>query len=64
MKEQKIFTRRHVSGHACQKELVELIQAIKPLRIIPIHTTSVATFKKIFGDAVIEPKYGTPIDIS
>jgi ribonuclease J len=63
-KEQKIFTRRHVSGHACQKELVELIRAIKPSRIIPIHTTSVATFKKIFGDAVTEPKYGVPIDIS
>jgi ribonuclease J len=62
-KEQKIFTRRHVSGHACQKELVELIHAIKPSRIIPIHTTSVETFREMFGDFVVQPTYGTPIEI-
>lgn len=62
-KEQKIFTRRHVSGHACQKELTELINAIKPKTIIPIHTTSVSVFTQLFKDSVVQPSYGVPIEI-
>jgi ribonuclease J len=32
---QKIFVRRHVSGHASKPELKELIEKINPARIIP-----------------------------
>ena len=34
----KVFTRQHISGHASQNELKELVQKINPTKIIPIHT--------------------------
>lgn len=54
--EKKIFTRKHVSGHASQIEL-ELIEKINPVKIIHIHTTKSKLFEDLFGGKVILPKY-------
>ena len=61
--EQKIFVRRHVSGHASQSELKELIGRIDPRRIIPIHTTNPELFESMFTGKVILPKYAQSIEI-
>ena len=62
-KKQKIFVRRHVSGHASKTELKELIQKINPTKIIPIHTEKPKVFEEIFEGKIILPKYGEPIEI-
>jgi ribonuclease J len=61
--EQKIFARRHVSGHASRPELIELIERINPAKIIPIHTTSLNQFEDMFRGKVVSPKYAQPIEI-
>jgi ribonuclease J len=61
--EQKIFVRRHVSGHASQSELKELINRINPRKIIPIHTTNPKLFESMFIGKVVLPKYAQPIEI-
>jgi ribonuclease J len=61
--DQKIFVRRHVSGHASQSELKELIHKIKPRKIIPIHTINPKLFESMFAGKVILPKYAQPIEI-
>ena len=61
--ELKIFVRRHVSGHASQSELKELIHKINPRKIIPIHTTNPELFESMFRGKVILPKYAQPIEI-
>ncbi len=60
---QRIFTRRHVSGHASKPELKELIGAINPAKIIPIHTEHCEIFEEIFGERIILPKYALPIEM-
>ena len=62
-KEQKTFIRRHVSGHASQRELKELIERINPITIIPIHTTKPELFESIFTGRIVYPKYGQSIEI-
>ena len=57
------FKRRHISGHASQDELKELITKIDPEKIIPIHTKHPAIFKQLFLDKYIEAKYDDPIDL-
>ena len=59
----RIFTRKHISGHASQNELKELIQKINPERIIPIHTEHPEIFEQMFPGKVEIPKYGKPIDL-
>jgi ribonuclease J len=59
----KIFKRAHISGHASQPELQELIRKIKPKVLIPIHTENPELFEKIckdlqMGTKVILPEYG------
>jgi ribonuclease J len=62
-KGQKIFVRRHVSGHASQSELEEMIKKINPKTIIPIHTTKPKLFESMFDSKVILPKYGKSIEV-
>jgi ribonuclease J len=62
-KEQKIFVRRHVSGHASQSELKELIDRINPRRIIPIHTTNPELFESMYTGKVVLPKYAKSIEM-
>ena len=59
----KIFTRKHVSGHASQIELKELIEKINPVKIIPIHTTNSKLFEALFEGKVILSKYDEAIRI-
>ena len=59
----KIFVRRHVSGHASQVEIKELIEKINPERIIPIHTTQSNLFDQLFPNKIIHAKYGESIDV-
>ena len=60
----RVFTRRHVSGHASQKEIIELVEKLKPKRIIPIHTTKSKKFQELFKTyEVILPEYGVDIPI-
>jgi len=61
--DKKIFTRKHVSGHASKSELKELISKVKPTKIIPIHTTKSQSFEDLFQGKIILPKYGVAIDI-
>ena len=58
---EKIFVRRHVSGHASKSELYELIEKIAPLKIIPIHTMEPNSFVEMFGQRVTLPTYAQPI---
>ena len=60
---QKTFIRRHVSGHACQSELKQLITKINPKEIIPIHTEKPKLFETLFANKVVLPEYAKPIDI-
>jgi ribonuclease J len=62
-KEQRIFARRHVSGHASKTELKEVIEIINPAKIIPIHTTNPNLFEEMFPGKVILPKYGQPVEL-
>jgi hypothetical protein len=62
-KKHKHFVRRHVSGHASQPELIELINKLNPGRIIPIHTTKPKLFEELLQDKQVHiPKYGTTIE--
>ena len=53
--DQKIvsFTYAHTSGHAPTEELIELAGAIKPKKIVPIHTENPAKMKLEFAAAGI-----------
>jgi ribonuclease J len=62
-KDQKIFVRRHVSGHASKPELKELIRTINPVIIIPIHTEHCEIFEGMFGEKTIIPQYAQPIEV-
>ena len=62
-KDQKIFVRRHVSGHASKLELKELIEKINPAKIIPIHTKHCEVFEGMFGEKIVLPKYSQPIEV-
>lgn len=59
----EVFVRRHISGHASQNELIELITKINPTKIIPIHTLHSNLFNEFFGNKVILPKETEPIEI-
>ncbi len=46
----------HASGHACGPELQEMIDAIKPKKLVPIHTLKPEMFENEHGDIVIPHK--------
>jgi len=60
---QKIFVRRHVSGHASKPELKELIERINPTKIIPVHTEHCELFQGMFEGKIVLPKYAQPIEV-
>jgi ribonuclease J len=63
-KSHKYFARRHVSGHASQPELIELITTLNPKMIIPIHTEKPQLFQSLLpGFNVKIPEYGKQIAI-
>ena len=57
----KHFMRRHVSGHASQPELLELIEKLNPGMIIPIHTTNPHLFERLLPRKNVKiPEYDKP----
>lgn len=48
----------HTSGHADIGTLKQMVKAIKPKNIVPIHTFSGRVYKKIFTTPVVELKDG------
>ncbi|KXA99228.1 hypothetical protein AKJ40_03645 [candidate division MSBL1 archaeon SCGC-AAA259M10] len=51
----------HASGHACGREIQEMVDAIKPKKLIPIHTQNPDAFENEHGE-VIKPKMGKTIE--
>lgn len=43
----------HSSGHAYKKDIIKLVNIIKPKKLIPVHTLKGDEFKKIFPDIKI-----------
>ncbi len=63
-KVEKIFRRRHISGHASQLELVEMITRLDPGKIIPIHTLDAEKFEKFFpGRVIILEENGEKVEL-
>ena len=63
-KGEKMFIARHVSGHISQPELIELVNLLKPAKIIPIHTSHPELFQQLFGQKVTLAEPGKPITVS
>ncbi|NLB76671.1 MAG: hypothetical protein GX799_09445 [Crenarchaeota archaeon] len=62
-KGKRSFKCRHVSGHASKPELKELIERIKPVKLIPIHCEEPQLFQEIFQGVIEFPKNACPINI-
>ena len=63
VKEGKMFQRRHISGHASQPELVEMITKLNPGKIIPVHTLHPEVFEELFPGKVLRVKNGLTVKI-
>lgn len=55
----------HVSGHACQSDLLKIIDTISPQAVIPVHTDKPGLYASLLKDKcqVILPERGMPIDL-
>ncbi len=53
----------HTSGHAGISTLQQMVDAIKPDHIVPIHTFSGSEYRKIFSTPVLEVKDGEVIGV-
>jgi len=55
----------HSSGHASASELLEIVEAINPRIVIPVHTEYPELFQTRVGAhrQVIIPKVGVPIKV-
>jgi len=63
IKEGNMFQRRHISGHASQPELVEMITKLNPGKIIPVHTLHPEVFEELFPGKVLRVKHGDTVKI-
>ncbi|MFZ2655831.1 MAG: MBL fold metallo-hydrolase RNA specificity domain-containing protein [Victivallales bacterium] len=56
---------KHTSGHASMDDISNFIKALRPAKMIPIHTQSKEPFKECFGSQILDLKNGeTVIPIS
>ncbi|MDD4697640.1 MAG: MBL fold metallo-hydrolase [Fermentimonas sp.] len=53
----------HTSGHADSETLKQMVEAIKPENIVPIHTFNGSYYKKIFTTQIVEMKDGETKEI-
>jgi len=53
----------HTSGHISLRDLEKLVGAIKPGRILPVHTVAANRFSELWGDKVIKIKNGESIEV-
>jgi len=56
------YLEAHSSGHACQKDIKELIEKINPKKVIPVHTEHQELFENLIKN-LIYPKLGKRIEI-
>ncbi len=52
------FFSLHTSGHADTQTLKKMVEAIKPKKIVPIHTFDGDKYKDIFNEPIVELKDG------
>jgi ribonuclease J len=52
------MVKAHASGHASRAELEEMIDAVGPRRIVPVHTLNAKAFADRFGAVVSRPTPG------
>lgn len=43
----------HTSGHACKKEILFLLEELKPKMVLPIHTENPAMFKSFYQNIIL-----------
>ena len=53
----------HTSGHADTETLKQMVEAIKPKNIVPIHTFSGSEYSRIFSTPIVEINDGETISI-
>jgi ribonuclease J len=53
----------HTSGHADVKTLQRVVQEIKPLRIIPIHTFHPKKYQELFGERALTLADGEALNL-
>jgi ribonuclease J len=53
------FHKAHCSGHASKEDIANMIEAIDPEMLIPVHTNVPEEFKKLHGNVIIPEKGGT-----
>ncbi len=53
----------HTSGHADTETLKQMVEAIKPKNIVPIHTFSKSEYARIFSTPIVEINDGETISI-
>lgn len=53
----------HCSGHAYRDDLIRLVEAIKPKKVIPNHTFCPQEFRKMFGDKAMLLEDGKSEDL-
>lgn len=53
----------HTSGHATVDKLKEFVSAVRPSRIIPVHTQHPGKFEEIFGSQVVLLPNGQVLDL-
>ena len=56
------FHKAHCSGHASKSDIKEIVKAINPKILIPIHTENAEEFKKIHDNVKIV-KNGEKIEV-
>jgi ribonuclease J len=58
LKHQFVLHHIHTSGHADIETLIKMVEALKPIYIVPIHTFSGSEYKKIFSAPILEMNDG------
>lgn len=53
----------HCSGHAYREDLVRLVEAVNPKKVIPNHTFYPEQFQEMFGDRVIRLEDGNRVEL-
>ncbi len=57
------FEQYHASGHAPQRDLINIVNEIAPKLLIPIHTEAPATYMNLVDVEVVLPQRGKTIEI-
>lgn len=47
------FETYHISGHIFAEDIVKLVKAMNPGRVVPIHTTGRSAFQKCFTNVLV-----------